>query len=316
MGIMVMIARGCDAVNARCAMAGSGASAGNPAAMTATATMDETATMATAGIAPFSVVNGDARADLLLVCEHASNAIPAGYDNLGLPPQALQRHIAYDIGAAAVACALARLFHCPAVLGGCSRLLIDLNRGLDDPTLVMKLSDGQVIPGNRHVDPWNDREEWRRRIDAWHIPYHSEVEARVRALQGNAPALISIHSFTPIWKGEARSWDIGVLWGADDRLAFPLISALSNIEGVHVGRNEPYVGGLEGESIQRHGQDNGILHACLELRQDQIDSDAGRDLWVARLQRVIPEALEQARKIFYTAAHDAPGSSFPGGHSS
>ena len=265
--------------------------------------------------APFSVVNGDTQGSLLLVCEHASNAIPAGYDNLGLPPQALQRHIAYDIGAAAVACALARRFHCPAVMGGCSRLLIDLNRGLDDPTLVMKLSDGQVIPGNLRVDPYNDKQEWQKRIDTWHIPYHDEVEARVRSLQGDAPALISIHSFTPIWKGVARDWDIGVLWGRDDRLAFPLISGLSNLEGVKVGRNEPYVGGLEGESIQRHGQDNGILHACLEMRQDQIDSEEGRDLWVSRLQRVIPEALKQARKIGYTGAHDFPGNPSPSGHS-
>ena len=253
------------------------------------------------GEAPFRVVNGDAQGGLLLVCEHASNAIPPGYGDLGLPPEALRRHIAYDIGAAEVARALARRLDCPAVLGGFSRLLIDLNRGLDDPTLIMKLSDGQVVPGNLRVDPDNDRQEWQRRIDSWHIPYHEEVEARVRALRGDMPALISVHSFTPVWKGAPRSWDIGVLWGRDDRLAFPLISGLSNIEGVKVGHNEPYIGGLEGESIQRHGEDNGILHACLEIRQDQIDTEAGRELWAGRLERAIPEALEQARKIGYAA---------------
>ena len=256
--------------------------------------------------APFRVVNGDARGGLLLVCEHASNEIPPQYANLGLPPEALQRHIAWDIGAGRLARALARRLGCPAVLGGCSRLLIDLNRGLDDPTLVMKLSDGQTVPGNLRVDPDNDRQEWQRRIDTWHAPYHEEVAARVRALQGEAPALISVHSFTPVWKGAARSWDIGVLWGRDDRLAFPLVSALSSIEGVKVGRNEPYIGGLEGESIQRHGQENGILHACLEVRQDQLDSDAGLGVWAARLERVIPEALEQARKIGYAGKHDSP----------
>ncbi len=253
---------------------------------------------------PFRVVNGGADGGLLLVCEHASNEIPAAYANLGLPDEALQRHIAWDIGAGQLARELARRLGCPAVLGGCSRLLIDLNRGLDDPTLVMKLSDGQLIPGNRRVDPDNDRQEWQHRIDTWHKPYHAEVEARVQALQGDAPALISVHSFTPVWKGEARNWDIGVLWGRDDRLAFPLVSALSSIEGVKVGRNEPYIGGLEGESIQRHGQGNGILHACLEVRQDQLDSEDGLGLWAARLEKVIPEALAQARKILYAGGHD------------
>ena len=246
-------------------------------------------------------IPGAATAQLLLTCEHASNHIPAPYNNLGLPPDALRRHIAYDIGAAGVARRLAAHLACPAILGGASRLLIDLNRGLDDPTLIMKLSDGQLIPGNRHADPDHDRAERDKRIAAWHIPYHDAIEAQISAL--GDPALLSIHSFTPNWRGADRPWDIGVLWGRDSRLAFPLVSALTNIEGLRVGRNEPYIGGMEGESIHRHGWKNRLLHACLEIRQDHIADEEGQSLWAERLASILPETLKQARRIERTEPH-------------
>lgn len=251
--------------------------------------------MTTADATPFSVHNGKATTDLLLICDHASNALPQDYGSLGLPAESLKRHIAYDIGAAEVASGLAERLDCPAVLGGFSRLLIDPNRGLDDPTLVMKLSDGEIIPDNLHVDPDDDREEWQKRVDTWYLPYHQEIARRVKTLQGDLPALIAVHSFTPKWKDEDRPWDIGLLWGEDDRLAQVLIAGLERLEGLRVGHNEPYHGGLEGESVQRHGLNNGLLHACLEIRQDQLGNTEDRDLWIARLATVISEALPVAR---------------------
>ena len=135
---------------------------------------------------------------LIFLCDHASNAIPPEYGTLGLGPE-LATHIGHDIGAAEVTRHLAARFGAPAVLARWSRLLIDLNRGEDDPTLVMKLSDGSVIPGNRDVGP----EEIAHRIRAYHAPYHAAIDgelARFRAA-GQVPVLISIHSFTPRWKG-------------------------------------------------------------------------------------------------------------------
>lgn len=252
--------------------------------------------MTTPDATPFSVHNGDATANLLLICDHASNALPQGYGTLGLPEQSLQRHIAYDIGAAEVARGLAERLGCVAVLGGFSRLLIDPNRGLDDPTLVMKLSDGEIIPANLHVDADDDHEELQRRIDSWYLPYHEEISRRTGSLQGDLPALIAVHSFTPSWKGEDRPWDIGILWGEDDRLAQAMVASLENLNEVTVGHNEPYHGGLEGESVERHGLQNGFLHACLEIRQDQLGTAEERNLWIARLEKVIPEALSLARK--------------------
>ena len=246
--------------------------------------------------APFSVYNGAAQSDLLLVCDHASNFIPKSYACLGLPQESLERHIAYDIGTAHITRALAERFDCVAVLAGFSRLLIDANRGIDDPTLVMKLSDGEIIPGNRHVDPYDDKEEWQRRIDDHYLPYHEEVAKRVKALQGKQPALLSVHSFTPIWKGKPRIWDIGMLWGKDGRFAEALVEGFENINGLEVGRNQPYAGGMEGESVQRHGENNGILYVSIEIRQDHLQSPEGCDLWVERLARLVPEALAKARQ--------------------
>src|SRR6185295_18108490 len=145
----------------------------------------------------------DAAPNLIFVCDHASNALPPEVGSLGLPPDSFTRHIAYDIGAADVTKALAKMFNAPAVLGAYSRLLIDLNRGADDPTLVMKLSDSAIIPGNATVD----FTEIRRRIALYYRPYHDAIEAqiaRARAL-GVTPTIVSIHSFTPEWRSARAS---------------------------------------------------------------------------------------------------------------
>jgi len=219
---------------------------------------------------------------LIFVCDHASNALPKAYGTLGLPPDAFQTHIAYDIGAADVTRVLARTFGTPAILARWSRLLIDLNRGPDDPTLVMKLSDGRIVPGNRDADA----NEVADRLARFHAPYHAAIAeeiGRARAA-GRVPALISMHSFTPAWKGVRRRWEVGVLWDKDGRLAHPLMAALAHA-GLVVGDNEPYSGELENDCMYVHGTMNGLPHVLIEIRQDLI---ATRDQAEAFAQRLVP----------------------------
>lgn len=231
------------------------------------------------------VLPGRANAGLVLLCDHAENTLPPEYGTLGLPPSELQRHIAYDIGAAAVVEELSHLLGAPAVLTRFSRLLIDPNRGLDDPTLVMRLSDGAIIPGNRHLDA-TERE---RRIERWYRPYHTAVDAVIDAAHAHHPhpALLSVHSFTEVWRGEIRPWQVGVLWDADDRLPVPLIDRFVAEGDLLVGDNEPYTGRLKGDCMWMHGTQRGLPHAIIEIRQDLIRDAAGQKDWAARIARIL-----------------------------
>jgi predicted N-formylglutamate amidohydrolase len=235
--------------------------------------------------APFVTVAGEASCGLVLVCDHAANALPAEYGDLGLPAGEFRRHIAYDPGAAAVTRALAAALHAPAVLSTFSRLLIDANRGEDDPTLIMRLSDGAVVPGNAAVDA----AERERRIARFHAPYHAAIEAAIEAVlaTGVVPAIFSVHSFTPVWRGVPRPWHCGVLWDRDPRLAVPLIEALRADSALVVGDNEPYAGALAGDCMYRHATLRGLAHALIEVRQDLIGDDAGVAAWAARLAALL-----------------------------
>jgi predicted N-formylglutamate amidohydrolase len=233
----------------------------------------------------FERVEGEAAGGLLLLCDHASNALPPGYGSLGLPPREFARHIAYDIGARDLTLALARHFAAPALLTRHSRLLIDPNRGLDDPTLIMKLSDGAVVPGNAAIDA----AERRNRIARYHQPYHRAITTSLDAMlaDGIVPVIISIHSFTPVWRGWPRPWHVGLLWDRDARLVRPMIAALRAEPGLVVGDNEPYSGALEGDTLSAHGTARGIPHVLIEVRQDLIGEKSGVDEWAGRLARVI-----------------------------
>ncbi|MGL4239911.1 MAG: N-formylglutamate amidohydrolase [Beijerinckiaceae bacterium] len=237
----------------------------------------------------FEVVAGQAAAGVIVIADHASNAMPAEYAKLGLPAAELGRHIAYDIGVAPLVRAMAARLGCPAVLSRFSRLLIDPNRGDDDPTLVMRLSDGAIVPGNRHVD----EAEVRHRQERFALPYHRAVAATIdrMAESGVLPAVVSIHSFTPVMKGRARPWHVGVLWDADPRLPRPLVEALSAEPDLVVGDNEPYDGALEGDSMMRHATSRGLAHALIEVRQDLIAEDADAIRWGERLANVLEPLL-------------------------
>jgi predicted N-formylglutamate amidohydrolase len=229
----------------------------------------------------FDVVPGRADGGLILLCDHAGNAFPPGYGTLGLPEAQLKRHIAYDIGAAAVTRAVAGALGVPAVLTRFSRLLIDPNRGADDPTLIMRLSDGAVIPGNRHLDT----AERARRIERYYRPYHSAVDAVLDRCMatGVPPAIISIHSFTESWKAVPRPWHVGILWDRDARLAQPMLDFFNADGGLIVGDNEPYKGSLEGDCLWQHATARGLANALIEIRQDLIRAEAGQEQWAGRV---------------------------------
>lgn len=243
----------------------------------------------------FETVNERGRASILLLCDHASNVVPASVagGSLGLPAAEMERHIAYDIGARGVTLALSEMLDAPAVLSRFSRLVIDPNRGEDDPTLVMRLYDGTIVPANRHVTA----EEKRARLMAWHRPYHAAIDAQIDAMLagGRVPALIAIHSYTPQLKGRPlRPWQVGVLWHHDGRLARPLLARLRAEPDLCVGDNQPYSGQLEGDTLSRHGTGRGLAHVLIELRHDGIDTGKGQRLWAERLAPMLAEAVEAA----------------------
>jgi len=238
---------------------------------------------------PVEVITGNDEAGLLLLCDHAAADIPKKYGDLGVGGDSWARHIACDIGAGPLTRELAARLNAPALLTRFSRLLIDPNRGEDDPTLVMRISDRVVIPGNAKVDG----AELDYRLDNFHRPYHKAIEERLSTLtmDGRLPVILSIHSFTHSWRGKDRPWHVGVLWDKDPRLAVPLIDALRAEESLVVGDNEPYVGSLFGDTMNRHGTRSGIAHALVEVRQDLILSPEGVQEWADRLAPVIERLM-------------------------
>lgn len=239
--------------------------------------------------APFRVINPQGRAPVLLVCDHASRRIPAALADLGLDPLALGRHIASDIGAGDVTEQLSALLDAPAVLAGYSRLVIDCNRGLGDPTSILAVSDGEFIPGNQGLDD-DDKQERARQF--FH-PYHDAIRRRLESFERRAivPAFIAVHSFTPIFREVRRPWQIGILWDKDPRIPVPLIERLCAC-GLVVGDNEPYSGRAPADhTVDHHAEGGGLPHVSIEIRQDLIDHPAGVDRWARLLGDVLGEIL-------------------------
>lgn len=258
---------------------------------------------------PYEIIEAKPTTGLVLLADHAMNRLPEEYGSLGLPEAAFRRHIAYDIGVEHLVRRLSAMLDAPAVLGCFSRLLIDPNRGEDDPTLIMRISDGAIVPGNH---PMTD-EEWNNRLNRFHRPYHravAETLERSAAASGGAPLVISIHSFTPAWKGVARPWHAAVLWDNDPRAVLPLIEKLEAPGDIVVGNNEPYDGALRGDTMFRHCMAPGIPHALIEVRQDLISDAAGIAAWADRLAPVLadlnarPDLHRYERHPSRTGAYD------------
>lgn len=240
---------------------------------------------------PTETFTGDLASGLLLLCDHARNTVPAEYGDLGLPPEQFERHIGYDIGVRPLTLELARRLNAPALFTTFSRLLIDPNRGEDDPTIVMRLSDGAVVPGNARIDEL----ERQRRIDRFHKPYHDLIDATLDAMleQAAPPVIVSIHSYTPVWRGVPRPWHAGILWDSDDRAVRPFIDQLEAQGDLVVGDNEPYDGALKNDTMYRHCTQRGLAHALLEVRQDLIADDAGVQEWADRLEPILKDLVSR-----------------------
>jgi predicted N-formylglutamate amidohydrolase len=240
--------------------------------------------------APFSVVNPNGRTDLLLFCDHAGRAFPAKLGTLGLGPKALDQHIAWDIGIAGLGRRLSASLDAPLFLTAYSRLVIDCNRHLDDPTSMPQESDRTPIPGNRGLAP----EERRARQEEIFAPYHAALDAllKKRLGDGHVPVIVSLHSFTPVMNDFQRPWHVGVLWNRDARLAVPLMQRLAAEPGLVVGDNEPYSGrDGHGYTIKAHAEAQGLAHGLLEIRQDLIADEAGQARWAEILHRVLLDVL-------------------------
>ncbi|CAN7163586.1 N-formylglutamate amidohydrolase [Mesorhizobium sp. LjNodule214] len=245
--------------------------------------------------APFDIVEGDRRRGIVLLGDHARRELPEEYGSLGLPAKEFDRHIAYDIGVETVTRELAAMLGVPAVLANFSRLLIDPNRGEDDPTLVRQLYDGTIVPGNYPMAP----EERERRLDSFYRPYHDAVGAMIASVaqaSAKAPFIFSVHSFTPAMQGIERPWHVGILWDRDDRVARPLIDMLAADRSLEVGDNEPYDGALRGDTMFRHAIVNGFAHALIEIRQDLIADGKDAMQWAERLAPIV-DAIDRRPDI-------------------
>ena len=239
---------------------------------------------------PYHIEGAGRTGRWLVTCDHAANTVPPDLGgSLGLPDADMARHIAYDVGAAGVARALAAALAAPVLMSNFSRLVIDPNRGEDDPTLLMKLYDGSVIPGNRHAGP----EEKARRLDAYHRPYH-EALADLAGRQADT-VIVSVHSFTPQLRGRpVRPWHLGILHAHDSRLSDPLIDSLDAEPDLVVGRNMPYTGELPGDAIDRHALQHGRHNVLIEVRNDLIGTPEAQAAWGARLAPHLEHALTWA----------------------
>ena len=228
---------------------------------------------------------------LLLVCDHASNRVPLALDRLGLSDEVLSHHVAFDRGARQLTKRLAGRLGAPAVLGGFSRLVIDLNRDPSSYHSIPADSDGIPVPGNRDLDR---ADRVARRIELFDR-YHRAVASALddARAEGVAPAVVNVHSFTPaLADGVHRPWQIGLLWRHDDRLVRALQEHMQAEPGLAVGDNEPYSGHVhEGYTLPHHAEHPGLAHVLLEVRDDQLATDEGVDEWADRLS----VALDVAR---------------------
>jgi predicted N-formylglutamate amidohydrolase len=237
---------------------------------------------------PFETVNAGGQANVVLLCDHASNAIPQSLAQLGLQPEDLGRHIAWDSGAAEITRILSRRLDAPAILTGYSRLVIDCNRKPGHETSIPATSDGIVIPGNQEIPT----AEAARRVEAIFHPYHHAIEAAIDHVQarGVPPAIVAIHSFTPEMDGFARPWHLSVLWDKDPRLPVPLLAALRTHDDLVVGDNQPYSGREHyGYSAEVHATAAGLPNALIEIREDHIRDEVG----IARYADILADALAE-----------------------
>lgn len=231
---------------------------------------------------PYRQVGEAGPAELMCVADHASNFVPDGIE-LGIDPKLLDEHIAVDIGVNGVADRLARRHRIPAHIATVSRLVCDLHRKEDEPAVVPSESDGHLIPGNigANID---------RRLDLYHRPYHEALGEMIDRIRPKL--LLAVHSFTPelATSSQERPWEIGLLYNQDDRAARHAIRLFGQ-QGLTVGDNEPYSGKQLNATMDRHAEARGIPYLTLEIRQDQIVTEAGQARWATMIADVAGRVL-------------------------
>ena len=243
---------------------------------------------------PFTVTNEDGRSPLLIICDHAGKYFPRGLKMLGLNEVDRERHIAWDIGAGAVACALGDALDAVVIRQNYSRLVIDCNRQPGSETSIAEVSEYTTVPGNKGLG----KAEKETRVREIFEPYHHRIVAELdRRQQGGRPtALIAMHSFTPIYDKVARPWHVGMLYHRDSRLAHALIDLLRSEQGLVIGDNEPYrVTDISDYAIPVYGEQRHLPHVEIEIRQDLIQDEAGQRRWADLFARLLPKAYEGLR---------------------
>lgn len=245
------------------------------------------------------VTNPGGSSPFVFTCDHASNFLPAEFGTLGLPAPDLTRHIAWDPGALPVASRMSEALDATLVETRVSRLVIDCNRPLDAPDLVPPVSETTAIPGNTGL---SDKQRAARVDLAWR-PFHGSIAGLIekRLARGQETRLVSVHSFTPVYKGKNRPWHIGIIHDEDGRLAAPLIGALQRLSGVTVGVNEPYSPADRVYfTLERHARSRGLACAMIEIRNDEIAGEAGQRKWADLLTGIFsnlePEQASGSRQ--------------------
>jgi predicted N-formylglutamate amidohydrolase len=248
-------------------------------------------------IGAVEVINGAGRGRIVLACDHASNYLPTEFGTLGLDAGELQRHIAWDPGALPVAMEMARLLDAPLVASCISRLVIDCNRPVEAHDLIPELSESTVIPGNSNLGS----AERRRRIAFAHEPFHAEIDTLLnhREADDRESWLVSVHSYTPVYRGVPRPWEIGIIHDDDTRVAAPLIAGLRAVPGLTVGVNQPYSpADRVYYTLERHARARGLPCAMIEIRNDEIQDERSQRKWAELLAGILSDlAPEKGRGI-------------------
>ena len=246
--------------------------------------------------APVVVHNENGPSPFLIVADHAGNSMPRAVGQLGLPKAECERHIAWDIGIAAVCRVLADALDATLVQQNYSRLVIDCNRVPGSETSIPEISELTPIPGNTGL---NDSQKTARVTEIFQ-PYHDRIETELdrRQRSGRPVTLIAMHSFTPVFMGVARPWHAGVLYNRDARLAHVLMALLKREPGLMIGDNEPYsVTDASDYTIPVHGEQRGLHHVAFEIRQDLIAGAKGQQEWGALLARSLPQVYQRLTSL-------------------
>ncbi len=227
------------------------------------------------------------RVPILIVVDHASNYIPMRYKNLGLSNKLLASHIAYDLNILNLSNKINNLFNSNIITSKYSRLLIDLNRGSQDPTLIPSISEKNIIPGNININ----RNEKNFRITKIYKPYHSKINQII--LKNKIKLILSLHSFNPYFKNEKRQTEIGILSNEDRRFSDLLIKQMKKSGKFKIGDNIPYKGNLIDDTLYKHGLKKNIFHTLIEIRNDLINSE----IKVNNIARFIVSSVKKINKI-------------------